>query len=205
MFTGIVTSIGEVLNFQKNDSKNKLIIKFKDLDSDIILGESIAVNGVCLTVVDIIRDKKALCFDVSDETMDCTSFKNLKPADYVNIERALQVNSRLSGHLVSGHVDSVCKIINIEKSNDSFIYNFEIFEKDFMKFIAKKGSICLDGISLTVNGTDNNSFWVTIIPHTIKHTNFQYKKINDIVNFEVDLIARYVNNFQTQKILINSI
>jgi len=192
MFTGIITNTAKILSFEDN----KLVINLDHLEKDIVLGESIAINGVCLTVVKINTENNSLVFDVSDETISCTNFAKLEPEQYVNIERSLQLNSRLSGHLVTGHVDSVCNIVNIEKANDSYIFNFEVQDKDFLKYIAKKGSICLDGISLTVNGVQDGCFWVTIIPHTFENTNLKYKTIGDIINFEVDLIARYVNNFK---------
>jgi len=192
MFTGIITNIAKVLSFEAN----KLLIFLDNPEKDIVIGESIAINGVCLTVVKINPENNALLFDVSNETISCTNFAKLEAGQYVNTERALQLNSRLSGHLVTGHVDSVCKIANIENVNDSYIFNFAVKDKDFLKYIAKKGSICLDGISLTVNGVQNDCFWVTIIPHTFENTNLKYKTIGDIINFEVDLIARYVNNFK---------
>lgn len=192
MFTGIITNTAKVLGFESN----KLLIHIENLDKDIVLGESIAVNGVCLTVININFENNTLLFDVSEETISCTSFSKLEKDQFVNIERSLQLSSRLSGHLVTGHVDSVCKIVNIEKVNGSYIFNFEVQDKDFLKYIAKKGSICLDGISLTVNGVLDGCFWVTIIPHTFLNTNLQYRVIGDIINFEVDLIARYVNNFK---------
>jgi len=192
MFTGIITNTAKILSFEDN----KLVINLDHLEKDIVLGESIAINGVCLTVVKINTENNSLVFDVSDETISCTNFAKLEPEQYVNIERSLQLNSRLSGHLVTGHVDSVCNIVNIEKANDSYIFNFEVQDKDFLKYIAKKDSICLDGISLTVNGVQDGCFWVTIIPHTFENTNLKYKTIGDIINFEVDLIARYVNNFK---------
>ena len=171
MFTGIVSNIAKVYSLEPVNNKQgvyRLILNLPSLeqaDKDIILGESIAINGVCLTVVDIDIVNKTLAFDVSDETLSCTNFKELlNSPSFVNIERSLQLNSRLSGHLVTGHVDSVCTVVNIEKANNCYIYNFEVNQPDFLRYIAPKGSICLDGISLTVNGVIDNSFWVTIIP-----------------------------------------
>ena len=199
MFTGIISNIAKIKTFEQTGSSNKLTLKLYDLDKDIILGESIAINGVCLTVVDINFQEQTIVFDVSDETLNCTNFKDLVESSFVNIERSLQLNSRLSGHLVTGHVDSVCIIANIEKANDSYIFSFEVKDDDFLKYIAPKGSICLDGISLTVNGVTDKSFWVTIIPHTFENTCLKYKQVGSLINFEVDIISRYVNNFSNYK------
>ena len=201
MFTGIITEIAKVTSFKKLDNKiNRLILELtslSDINKGITLGESIAINGVCLTVVEIDFKNNYLEFDVSKETISCTNFKELENIKFVNLERSLQLNTRLSGHLVTGHIDSVCIITDIENIGDSYLYNFEVKDINFLKYIAPKGSICLDGISLTVNGVKDNQFWVTIIPHTFENTCLKYKKVGSLINFEVDLIARYVNNFKS--------
>ena len=168
----------------------RLVIDATDLGVEgVALGDSISVSGVCLTVVDIAASK--LAFDVSNETLSCTSLGALQTGSSVNLEKALRLADRLDGHLVSGHVDGVGRVISIEPDARSQRWTFEV-PAELAKYIAGKGSVCVDGTSLTVNETDGAHFGVNLIPHTIAVTTFKDKRVGDAVNIEVDLIARYV-------------
>ena len=168
----------------------RLVVDATDLGVEgVALGDSISVSGVCLTVVDIAASK--LAFDVSNETLSCTSLGALQTGSSVNLEKALRLADRLDGHLVSGHVDGVGRVISIEPDARSQRWTFEV-PAELAKYIAGKGSVCVDGTSLTVNETDGARFGVNLIPHTIAVTTFKDKRVGDAVNIEVDLIARYV-------------
>lgn len=168
----------------------RLVVDAADLGVEgVALGDSISVSGVCLTVVDIAASK--LAFDVSNETLSCTSLGALQTGSSVNLEKALRLADRLDGHLVSGHVDGVGRVISIEPDARSQRWTFEV-PAELAKYIAGKGSVCVDGTSLTVNETDGARFGVNLIPHTIAVTTFKDKRVGDTVNIEVDLIARYV-------------
>ncbi len=184
MFTGIIEELGKVISL----SKNTLEIKVKDTFlKDIKLGSSISVNGACLTVINI----NPLKFEVSFETLEKTNLKFLKPGDFVNLEKALKINSRLDGHFVLGHVDTTIKILDIKKQGDFYIFKYDI-PKNFEKYLVYKGSVAIDGISLTVASLTSQSFEVAVIPHTYKSTNLQYRKMGDICNFEADILGKYV-------------
>lgn len=156
------------------------------------LGDSIATNGVCLTVTNLGDD----FFEAEAmlETINNTTFKDLKSGDLLNLERALSPTKRLDGHIVQGHVDGVGKIINIINSNNEIVYKVSA-DEDLLKYIVNKGSIALDGISLTVSDVDKNSLEVSIIPTTIRETNLKNKKVGDLINIETDIIGRYVYKF----------
>lgn len=198
MFTGLITHIATTQNLFKTPESAKLVIRAPNKDnklSDIKLGESIALNGVCLTVTNINQEDNnmILDFDISPETCDKTNLGNLKTNDILNFERALTLNDRLGGHIVTGHVDGLGKILDITNHQDYLNIDIQI-NKEFMCFVAQKGSICVDGISLTVNNVDdeNNSFSVMIIPHTQENTNIKNYIKGQVVHIEVDLLARYV-------------
>ncbi len=198
MFTGLITHIATTQNLSKTPESAKLVISAPNKDnklSDIKLGESIALNGVCLTVTNINQEDNnmILDFDISPETCDKTNLGNLKTNDILNFERALTLNDRLGGHIVTGHVDGLGKILDITNHQDYLNIDIQI-DKEFMCFVAQKGSICIDGISLTVNNVDdeNNSFSVMIIPHTQENTNIKNYIKGQVVHIEVDLLARYV-------------
>lgn len=168
----------------------RLTIDAQSLDmGDVAQGDSIAINGVCLTVINF--NHNIFDADVSNETLRLTSLKNIKQGDKVNLEKALLPTTRLGGHLVSGHVDGVGRIVNISKDARSTRYKVEIPE-GLARYIAVKGSVCVDGVSLTINSVDNNSFEINIIPHTNEQTIFQTYSTGSEVNIEVDLIARYM-------------
>lgn len=190
MFTGIIEAIGTIETVETGGSDKRFYINTGKLDlSDITTGDSICVNGVCLTVVEL-QDKGFLT-DVSVETLSCTSFGSLKEGDHVNLERALRVSDRLSGHIVSGHVDGVGSVQSLKEVARSVQYDIEV-PNELKKYICKKGSVCIDGVSLTVNEVKGNRFSVNIIPHTSEETIFSEYQVATQLNIEVDLIARYL-------------
>ena len=182
MFTGIIEDIGKVINI--TDSK----IQIETCLNDIKTGDSIAVNGVCLTVTEIFN--KILSFDYSPTTSDITNISLLKKNSVVNLERALTLQTRLGGHIVSGHIDTTTKIIGIRKADDFYFISFAINDI-IKKYIVKKGFIAIDGISLTVAENNEQLFSVTMIPETFNKTTFHTRKPSDIVNIEIDIFAKY--------------
>jgi riboflavin synthase len=191
MFTGIILELGKVISVEKIAQGAKLKIFSEKLIKDSQIGDSIAVNGVCLTVTEIDRTKKALSFDVSYETLKKTTLGELKKDSPVNLESALTLNTKLGGHLVSGHVDGVGVIKKVEKTGDYIKIEIEA-PQEVLRYCVPKGSIAVDGISLTVVDLFTNSFSVVIIPHTLKMTTLGFKNVGDSVNLEPDIIAKYV-------------
>jgi len=190
MFSGIVQSVGKIAAMEPRGGDVRLVVDAGGLGVDgIALGDSISVAGVCLTVVAI--DASRLAFDVSNETLSRTNLGALGPGSGVNLEKALRLADRLDGHLVSGHVDGVGRVLAIEPDARSQRWTFEV-PAELAKYIAVKGSVCIDGTSLTVNEVDGTRFGVNLIPHTIAVTTFKDRRVGDAVNIEVDLIARYV-------------
>lgn len=185
MFTGIIKHTGI---FKKN-SFGALSIYSPTLSPN--KGDSISVNGVCLTVVT--KKNHTIEFDVMPETLRCTTFQFLKDGDKVNLETALKLNDFLGGHLVTGHVDSTCEVKKIKKDKNSKIVIFS-FPKELAKFIANKGSIAVNGVSLTVINASSSVFEVSLVEYTLKHTNLGNLHVSDKVNLEVDIIARYLEN-----------
>ena len=196
MFTGIIEEIGKVKNVNKSGNSAVIEIKAKKVLKDTKLGQSIAVNGICLTVTNI-KDN-SFKVDVMPETINSSNLKKLKVNDYVNLERAMQVNDRFDGHIVSGHVDTVGKIMNISKNENAVIYEIKM-DKSFSKYIIKKGSIAIDGISLTVVDIKNDIVKVSIIPTTQDETILKYKQIGSIVNIECDMIGKYIEKMLPSK------
>ena len=195
MFTGIIDHNGKITKIVKRKNKDITIFvltKFKP--KDIKLGSSICCNGVCLTVCKIVKLKNnlELSFDVSNETIDCTNFSKLKIGTKINLEKSLRLGDEISGHFVFGHVDEISKLLSIKKVKGSHRLKFSKSKK-LSKYIAKKGSIAIDGVSLTINSTDSKSFSVNIVPYTWTHTNFNELKVNSRINVEVDMLARYVS------------
>jgi riboflavin synthase len=192
MFTGIIAAVGKVESIQNTQGDMRIQINTQTLDlADVKLGDSIANNGVCLTVVDI--NGTSLCFDVSKESLQRTSLKQITQGSEINLEKALAVGERLGGHFVSGHVDGLGKVISLTSSARSVQFRFEA-PQSLMRYIAEKGSICIDGVSLTVNNVGENWFEVNIIPHTMEETIIKNYKTGSEVNLEVDLIARYLES-----------
>ncbi len=190
MFTGIIQSVGQIAAVEPKGEDARVRVLTHKLDlADVQLGDSIAVNGVCLTAVELSAD--GFWADVSGETLACTTFKQIKAGLAVNLEKALMVNTRLGGHLVSGHVDGVGKIT--QRYNEGRSVRFHITAPDELaKYIAEKGSICIDGISLTVNLVMGTELTLNIVPHTLQETTLGKMKTGDYVNLEVDIIARYL-------------
>jgi riboflavin synthase len=196
MFSGIIENKGFVLKFEKQKDFRLVLdtnLKYKDIKK----GSSVCCNGICLTVISKKKKKKytQLSFDVSQETINCSNFNVIKKGDEINIEKSLRVGDEISGHFVFGHVDDTSKLISIKKVGDSHEIKLEISKK-IKKFIAKKGSVSLNGISLTVNQVKNNFIVLNIIPFTWLNTNLKGLKIGDRINLEVDMLARYVTQNQ---------
>ncbi|HST28191.1 MAG TPA: riboflavin synthase [Rudaea sp.] len=189
MFTGIVQAVGTIRRIEARGGDVRLSVDASTLDVELALGDSLCVSGVCLTVA--ARENKIHTFDVSAETLALTTLAELREGDAVNLEPALCLSDRLGGHLVSGHVDGVGRIAAIGSDARSQRWTFEV-PAPLSRYIAVKGSVCIDGVSLTVNDVSTNRFGVNLIPHTIGATTFRDKRIGDHVNIEVDLIARYL-------------
>jgi riboflavin synthase len=190
MFTGIINAVGIIARLETQGGDVRVVIDTGKLDlADVAIGDSICVSGVCLTAIDI--DGSKFSADVSVETLSCTTLGTLKNADRVNLEKSLRLADRLGGHLVSGHVDGVGHVTSVEADARSQRWRFEV-PAGLSRYIAAKGSVCIDGVSLTVNDVDTNTFGVNLIPHTVDVTTFRDKHVGDAVNIEVDVIARYV-------------
>lgn len=189
MFTGIIEEIGKVENIIKNTHSFKLIVKCKKVIQDVSVGDSIAVNGACLTVTEF--GENSFSADVTSETVRRTAFSLLQIGTEVNLERALSFNGRLGGHVVLGHVDCCGKIISERKDENAVHIKIETEEKWF-KYIIEKGSIAIDGISLTISEKSGKTFIVTIIPHTGIKTTLLNKKVGDMVNLECDYLGKFV-------------
>ena len=190
MFTGIIEAVGKIE--ARNQEKGEWRLKFftGDLDlSDVKIGDSIAVSGCCLTVVE--KHSTAFLADVSNETMRCTALGTLEIGSAVNLEKAMLATDRFGGHIVSGHVDGVGQLIKVENEGQSIKMTFKI-PSNLSKYVAAKGSICVDGTSLTVNEAKDDYFAVNLIPHTQDETISGSYEIGDSVNLEVDIIARYL-------------
>ena len=195
MFTGIIQSIGHIERMEPRGGDVRLTVALGELQaSDIVLGDSIAVNGVCLTAVQMTQH--TFSADVSRETLSKTTLGGLNQKSPVNLELALLPTTRLGGHLVSGHVDGVGKVINQRNDGRSWCFTMET-PAQLTRFIAEKGSICLNGISLTVNRVEGNEFDVNIVPHTLAKTTLGSTRIGDPINIEVDLIARYLERLMS--------
>ena len=190
MFTGIIQAVGRVARLEPRGGDVRLAVDTAGLDlADVQLGDSIAVSGVCLTAVAL--EPHGFAADVSNETLSLTTLGQLKPGAPVNLEKALRLADRLGGHLVSGHVDGLGKVVAITPDGRSQRWTFEL-PAALVRYIAAKGSVCIDGTSLTVNEVAGSRFGVNLIPHTVEHTAFHARRVGDAVNIEVDVIARYV-------------
>ena len=196
MFTGIIAAVGQLKSLESRGGDIRLHIDPAKLDlTDVKLGDSIAVNGVCLTVVEMAS--RSLQFDVSQETLQRTSLGQLKKGSEANLEKALAVGDRLGGHMVSGHVDGLGEVISKTASARSWQYKIKV-PTELERYIAEKGSITIDGVSLTVNGVFDGGFDINIIPHTLEETIIQHYQTGTRVNLEVDLIARYLERLLPQ-------
>lgn len=189
MFTGIIEEVGEVLQLHKGKDSAQLTIKAQKVLEDVSIGDSIAVNGVCLTVTSF--QAQSFTADVMHETLNRSSLAQLKIKSHVNLERAMLAGGRFGGHIVAGHVDGTGTIIDIQKDDVAVWYTIQAKE-EIMRYIIEKGSIAIDGISLTVARVDENSFAISAIPHTIQHTTLWERKKGDIVNLENDMVGKYI-------------
>ena len=187
MFTGIVEEIGEVIDVIKEDQNAHFVIK-SVISSELKIDQSISHNGVCLTVVEQQEDWHKVT--AISETLGITNLNSLKKGDLVNLERCLRVGDRLDGHMVQGHVDSTAKCIKVTEENGSWRYLFE-GNSEVKQLVVYKGSICINGVSLTVTKTMNQEIEVAIIPYTYEHTNFQQIQVGDLVNIEFDILGKY--------------
>lgn len=189
MFTGLIETVGELVSIEKRGASGSLTVKTSLPLDEVAIGASIAINGACLTVVR--KGGGAVTFDISPETIDRTGFKNLKSGSPVNMERAMKLSDRLDGHLVSGHVDCVATVIERREVAGNIVFSFR-FPPQYGKYIAAKGSVAIDGISLTVNTAGPDSFSINVIPHTAAKTTLISKRAGDEVNIETDLLCRYL-------------
>lgn len=189
MFTGIIESLGSVKKFTRHGEDALLDIDASMILEDIKVGDSIAINGACLTVTR--KSDREFTADVSAETRARTNLGLLKPGDRVNLEKALRLNSFLGGHLVLGHVDGLGKILEKVTISNSVLLGVEI-DADLSRYIVEKGSVAVDGVSLTVNRCEKNRFYVNMIPHTARMTTLGFKKVSARVNIETDIIGKYV-------------
>jgi riboflavin synthase len=192
MFTGIIEGLGTIVDNRPFNQGRKLTIAADDTLLGSKIGDSIAVSGVCLTVTDI--NAQSFTVDVSPETLNTTIFGTLKNGDRVNLERALKLSDRLDGHLVSGHVDGIGKVTSKLSKGNAIVITISV-DASLARYMIKKGSVAVDGTSLTINQCDRNGFAVSIIPHTAKLTTINLKKVGSLVNIETDLIGKYVERF----------
>ena len=190
MFTGITTNIGIVKEVNKNISGEYTIESDIDL-SDVKVGSSILCSGICLTIVK--KEKSFFTVNISEETLKVTNSKNWKKGTKLNLEKSLKVGDELGGHIVTGHIDKTSCLIGKKKLQKSLILIFEL-PSELKRFVCKKGSIAIEGISLTVNQVEDKSFSISIIPHTFDITTLGSIKKGDIVNLEIDILARYIEN-----------
>lgn len=201
MFTGIVSHLGEIHDINRLEDwqlaikVNKSAVSSNNFN-DVIIGASVACSGICLTVKKKCED--FLYFDVSDETASKTNFLNWKTGNIINLEKSLRVGDEIGGHFVYGHVDTTAKVKNIEKISGSYKVLFSI-NTDFIKYFAQKGSVTIDGVSLTVNEVTSETFSVNIVPFTWDNTSFSNYMVNTVVNIEIDILARYLERINISK------
>ena len=197
MFTGIIQAQGNIQEIRVSNKGAVFVLNSNSLDlSDVSIGDSIAVNGVCLTITQL--DKNSFSSDVSQETLNCSTFSQLKKGQNINLEKSLRLDQGIDGHLVSGHVDGVGEVFSLHKEGESTRLKIKV-NNDLSKYIAKKGSICINGVSLTVNAVETDFFDVNIIPHTLSVTNLGELIENSRVNIEIDIIARHIEHLIRHK------
>ncbi len=194
MFTGLIEDVGTIKTLIVKDGAAVLTIRTGIATRELPLGASIAVNGACLTIVS--KGHQAFTVDVSPETMQRTSVQHLQSGSLVNLERSMRLGDRLGGHLVTGHVDGLGTVRSRTARGDFIFFSFNI-SKELASFLVTKGSVAVDGISLTVNECNQKRFSVAIVPFTLEHTNLRALRVGDKVNIETDLIGKYVHKFVT--------
>ena len=195
MFTGIIESVGKIASIETEGSNYHFEIE-SDISSRLKEDQSVSHNGVCLTVVDVKKDLHRVT--AVKETLKKSTFKFLKPGDKVNLERSMPADGRFDGHIVQGHIDQVAECKKISNQEGSWLMEFE-FQPVDGNYIVEKGSVCLNGISLTCFDVSNNAFSVVIIPYTYQHTNFNGMKTGDLVNIEFDIVGKYIAKIQSGK------
>lgn len=188
MFTGIIETLGKITQLKEEQSNLHITVK-STISKDLKIDQSVAHNGVCLTVVGLKDDEHTVT--AIGETLQKTNIGDLKVGDLINLERCMQMNGRLDGHIVQGHVDQTAKCINLQETNGSWTFTFE-YDAAKGNVTVEKGSVCVNGISLTVVNSGDSTFSVAIIPYTFEYTNLQSVKIGDFVNIEFDIIGKYV-------------
>lgn len=189
MFTGIIEEIGEVSRLQKREKSFKISIRASLILEDMKLGDSISTNGLCLTISEF--NQKEFTADIMPESLNRSNFGTLNVGAKVNLERAMSLNGRFGGHIVSGHIDGVGQILEVKKEENAIWFEIKT-SLNLMRYIVEKGSITIDGISLTVAQVKSKSFSVSIIPHTLKETIMSDKKVGDTVNLENDILGKYI-------------
>ena len=189
MFTGIIETTGKILQLEKEGSNLNLWVG-SNLSKELRIDQSVAHNGVCLTVVELGENSHKVT--AVEETLSKTNLGNLEIGSLVNIERCMKSDGRFDGHIVQGHVDDTAKCTQVEKLDGSWFYHFGLNQKSQQELIVDKGSICINGVSLTVVACTENGFSVTIIPYTYEHTTFQSLKVGDLVNLEFDILGKYI-------------
>lgn len=197
MFSGIIETTGKITKVEQTADGARVTLTSNIPSAEVSLGESICINGACMTVTTI--DETEVSFDVSAESLRRTNLGDLQPGSLVNIERSFRLNDRLSGHVVSGHVDGVGHIQSVQPEGDSFLYTFEISQQ-LSRYLVEKGSVAVDGISLTVFRCQPTSFTCAIIPHTHQVTTLHAKNPGDKVNIECDMQGKYIEKFVTDAV-----
>lgn len=190
MFTGLVEDLGKVVALERKGEARGLLVSTSLVVDAIQIGDSIAVNGVCLTVIE--KGDATLLFDVSPETLYRSTIGSLKPGRSVNLEQALRLSSRIGGHIVTGHVDSIATLAERREISGNLLLSFRLGLADAARYIIEKGSVTIDGASLTVNAVSGPAFSVNVIPHTACRTTIKFLKVGDEVNVETDIIGKYV-------------
>lgn len=189
MFTGIIESLGIVKKITKKTNSILLNVE-SDISNDLKINQSLSHNGVCLTIINVIKNSHEVI--LVDETIKKSIFKSISIGDIINLERSLLINSRLDGHIVQGHVDEMINCIEILENKDDWVFTFQ-FSKENKKLIVEKGSVTINGVSLTCYNVRENQFSVSIIPHTFKKTNFQLMNVGYNYNIEYDILGKYIN------------
>ena len=196
MFTGIIEEIGTVDAIKKGARSEVITVRADKIFSDLKIGDSVATNGVCLTATEITG--KIFSADVMNETLSRSTLGTLRPGSHVNLERAMAADGRFGGHMVAGHVDGTGKIIHIRRDDNAVWYTI-LASSEIMHYIVEKGSVAIDGISLTVAAVERDNFSVSVIPHTAAETTLAEKKIGDLVNLENDMVGKYIEKFVQTK------
>jgi riboflavin synthase len=198
MFTGIIEDTGEVISIQRKEGGTQLKLRVSDIAAGMRKGDSLAVNGCCLTMVQLVRKAKTtrttLGFDILDQTWNCTNLRFLEEGSIVNLERPMRMGGRLDGHFVTGHIEGVGRIVRWEKSGSDWVLEVQP-PVNLLKYLIEKGSIAIDGISLTVAKLNSRTFTVHIIPHTFQVTNLSQAKVGQFLNLETDILGKYVERF----------